>query len=90
MTQLSPRETLLLRAIMTYEDTRGAAPDCIRTFRGMWKWITKEFGIKMPTPNRSVYCNNLVLKYIQSGGDLKRYRRQEHWLYPSMKDTYKR
>jgi len=84
----SPREALLIRALQTFEQTRGSPPKKIQTFRGMWKWIAKEFSITLPEPNRSVYCNNLVLKYIQSGGDLKRYRTKEHWLYPKMKDTY--
>ena len=86
---VSPREALLIRALKTYEETKGHAPKSVKTFRGMWKWIAKEFNISMPEPNRSVYCNNLVLKYVQSGGDLKRYRKQEHWLCPNMKGTQK-
>ena len=89
MTEVSPRQALMIRALMIYKETRGPVPDKIKTFRGMWKWIAEEFNITLPVKNRSVYCNNLLKEFVQSKGYIKNHRNREHWLWPEMKDTYK-
>lgn len=85
----SPRQALMEKALSVYEDTRGPIPKRLRDFSKLWKWIANEFGIEVPKPNRSVYCNDIIREFIDSNGSLQGYSVKEYWLCPTMEEAVK-
>lgn len=86
----SPRQKLIKDTLDVFKKKyKKDPPNELYSFRTLWKWISKEYGIEIPKKNRSVYCNHMLKYFIESKGTMKGFSVKEHWLYPQQEAVEK-